>query len=179
MNLIGLLAPSTEVAWSHSDLVGMYVATLLLTPLQTTGEEYGVRGLIFRVVGSWTRSTRAGVVAGVLVSSALFTAVHGSTDLYINLWYFTLWTCLAIITWRTGGLEIAIVLHAVLNTVVLLGAPLLRIDLGAQISDRSSGVGSPTQLVPALAVIVITAIIWWCTRRTGPVLSPPTSCTAR
>lgn len=175
VNLIGLLAPSAEVSWSRSDLIGIFVATLLLTPLQTTGEEYGVRGLVFRVIGSWTRSSRAGVIAGVLVSSALFTAVHGSTDIYINIWYFVLWTCLAIITWRTGGLEIAIVLHAVLNTVVLLGAPLMRIDLGAQLSDRSSGAGSATQLVPALAVIVITAIIWRCTRDTGPVLSPPPS----
>ncbi|MCY1649508.1 MULTISPECIES: CPBP family intramembrane glutamic endopeptidase [Streptomyces] len=179
VNLIGLLAPSTEVAWSRSDLIGMFVATLLLTPLQTTGEEYGVRGLIFRVIGSWTRSSRAGVVAGVLVSSVLFTAVHGSTDLYINVWYFVLWTCLAIITWRTGGLEIAIILHAILNTDALLGASLLRVDLGAQLSDRSSGVGSPTLLLPALAVIVITAITWWCTRKTGPVLSPPSSSGAR
>ncbi len=175
VNVIGLLAPSAEVPWSRSDLIGIFVATLLLTPLQTTGEEYGVRGLIFRVIGSWTRSSRAGVIAGVLLSSMLFTAVHGSTDIYINIWYFVLWTCLAVITWRTGGLETAIVLHAVLNTVVLLGAPLLRIDLGGQLSDRSSGVGSATQLVPALAVIVITAIIWRCTRRTGPVLSPPVS----
>ncbi|GAA4945003.1 hypothetical protein GCM10023238_08930 [Streptomyces heliomycini] len=71
------------------------------------------------------------------------------------------------------GLEVAIVLHAILNTGALLGASLLRVDLGGQLSDRSSGVGSPILLVPALAVIVITAIIWWCTRKTGPVLSPP------
>ncbi|NJQ03128.1 CPBP family intramembrane glutamic endopeptidase [Streptomyces zingiberis] len=179
VTLFGLLAPSTEVAWSHYDLVGLFVATLLLTPLQTTGEEYGVHGLIFRVIGSWTRSSRAGVVAGVLVSSVLFTAVHGSTDLYINIWYFVLWSCLAIITWRTGGLEIAIVLHAVLNTGLLLGTLLLRVDLGGQLSDRSSGVGSPTLLVPALALIVITAIIWWCTRTTGPVLSPTSPSGAR
>jgi membrane protease YdiL (CAAX protease family) len=178
VNAIGFFAPSTEAPWSRLDLIGILIGTLLLTPLQTTGEEYGVRGLLFRVVGSWTRSPRAGLVAGVLASSALFTAAHGSSDLYINIWYFVLWTCLAIITWRTGGLEIAIVLHAVLNTVAFLGAPLMRIDFGAELADRSAGAGSPTQLIPALAVIVVTAIIWWCTRTTGPALTPPASTTA-
>ncbi|MCD0443088.1 CPBP family intramembrane metalloprotease [Glycomyces sp. A-F 0318] len=172
VNAIGFLAPSTEAAWSRLDLIGVFVGTLLLTPLQTAGEEYGVRGLLFRVVGGWARSPRAGLIAGVLVSSALFTAAHGSTDLYINAWYFVLWTCLAVLTWRTGGLETAVALHAVLNTVALLGAPLLRIDLGAELADRSSGAGSAAQLVPAAAVVVITAIVWWSTRRTGPALTP-------
>ncbi|MFF3224194.1 CPBP family intramembrane glutamic endopeptidase [Nocardia suismassiliense] len=173
VNVIGFFAPSTEAPWSRMDLIGIFVGTLLLTPLQTTGEEYGVRGLLFRVVGSWTRSPRAGLIAGVLVSSTLFTAAHGSTDTYINIWYFVLWTCLAIITWRTGGLEIAVVLHAVLNTVAFLGAPLMRIDFGAALADRSAGVGSATQLIPTLGVTVITAIIWWWTRKAGPALTPP------
>lgn len=172
VNVIGFFAPSTQAPWSRLDLIGILVGTLLLTPLQTTGEEYGVRGLLFRVVGSWTRSPRAGLIAGVLVSSALFTVAHGSTDPYLNIWYFVLWTCLAIITWRTGGLEIAVVLHAVLNTVAFLGAPLMRIDFGAELADRSAGTGSPTQLIPTLGVTVITAIIWWGTRKTGPALTP-------
>jgi membrane protease YdiL (CAAX protease family) len=175
VNVIGFFAPSTEAPWSRWDLVGILVGTLLLTPLQTTGEEYGVRGLLFRVVGSWSRSPLAGLIAGVLFSSALFTAAHGSTDPYINIWYFVLWTCLAIITWRTGGLEIAVVLHAVLNTVAFLGAPLMRIDFGAELADRSAGVGSATQLIPTLGVTVITAIIWWGTRKAGPALTPPTT----
>ncbi|MEV4172761.1 CPBP family intramembrane glutamic endopeptidase [Nonomuraea sp. NPDC049709] len=178
VNVIGFFTPSTEAPWSRFDLIGIFVGTLLLTPLQTTGEEYGVRGLLFRVVGSWTRSPRAGLIAGVLLSSALFTAAHGSTDPYINIWYFVLWTCLAIITWRTGGLEIAVVLHAVLNTVSFLGAPLMRIDFGAELADRSAGAGSATQLVPTLAVVIITAIIWR-TRGTGPALTPPASTTTR
>ncbi|MEH0986380.1 CPBP family intramembrane glutamic endopeptidase [Micromonospora sp. CPCC 205556] len=123
-----------------------------------------------RVIGSWTRSPRAGLVAGVLVSSVLFTAAHGSTDPYINVWYFVLWTGLAIITWRTGGLEIAIMLHAVLNPFTFILAT-SRLDLGSATQDRSAGVGSPYQLVPAFTVIVITAIVWWCTRRTGPALT--------
>jgi hypothetical protein len=102
----------------------------------------------------------------------LFTATHGSTDPYIIVWYFVLWTSLAIITWRTGGLEIAAMLHAVLNTFAFIVAPYLRADLGAQLQDRSAGGGTPYMLVPTAAVIVVTAIVWWCTRKTGPLRTP-------
>ncbi|MFY1695949.1 MULTISPECIES: CPBP family intramembrane glutamic endopeptidase [unclassified Solwaraspora] len=172
VNVLGALTPVDESPWSQTDLIAIFVATMLLTPLQSAGEEYGVRGLIFRVIGSWTRSPRAGLVAGVLVSSVLFTAVHGATDPYIIVWYFVLWSGLAVITWRTGGLEIAVMLHAVLNTFTFILATSLRVDLGSALQDRSAGVGTPYQLVPTVAVIVIAAIIWWRTRKTGPALTP-------
>jgi hypothetical protein len=130
---------------------------------------------MFRVIGSWTSNARVGLVAGVVGSSLIFTAIHGSTDIYINIWYLVLWSCLAIITWRTGGLEAAVVLHAVLNTFLLLFAPLLRIDLGAVLSDRSAGVGQATLLIPTAVVVAITAIIWWWTRKSGPALTPVAS----
>lgn len=172
VNAIGFLGPVEEVPWSHTDLIAMFLITLVLTPLQAAGEEYGFRGLIFRIIGSWTRSRRVGLVAGVVVTSLAFTAMHGSTDPYIITWYLTLWICLSIITWRTGGLEVAIVLHAVLNTLSFIAAFYLRIDFGAAIGDRSAGVGTPYQLVPALVVAVITAVIWWWTRKSGPALTP-------
>lgn len=170
--VLGFLAPGDEVPWSRTDLVAILLGTLLLTPLQTTGEEYGVRGLLLRVLGGWARNPRTGLVVAVLGTSVLFTALHGSTDPYITVWYLVLWTSLALITWRTGGLEVAVVLHALLNTVSFIVAPYLRADLGTQIQDRSAGVGSPYLLVPALVVAVIAAVVWWWTRRTGPARTP-------
>lgn len=172
VNLLPFFTPGEQSSWSQTDLIGIFIGTLLLTPLQAAGEEYGVRGLVFRVAGSWARGSRAGLVIGVLVSSVVFTVIHGSTDPYIIVWYFVLAAGLALITWRSGGIEIAVVLHAVLNTVVLIGAALLRVDLGTALQDRSAGVGSPYQLVPTLTVVVITAVVWWRTRRTGPALTP-------
>jgi membrane protease YdiL (CAAX protease family) len=162
------LAPAAEFPWSHTDLIALFLATMLFTPLQSAGEEYGVRGLIFRVVASWSRNPRAGLVAGILVSSALFTAAHGATDPYIIVWYFVLWTGLAVITWRTGGLEIPVMLHAVLNTFTFLLALILHVDLGSAMQDRSAGTGSPYLLIPTVTVIAVTAVVWWCTRKSGP-----------
>ncbi|MEV4706239.1 CPBP family intramembrane glutamic endopeptidase [Actinoplanes sp. NPDC049316] len=167
-NALGGPTPGDEFPWSHTDLIALFITTMLFTPLQSAGEEYGVRGLIFRVIGSWTRDPRAGLIAGVLVSSALFTAVHGATDPYIVVWYFVLWTALAVITWRTGGLEIAVMLHAVLNTFTFILAITLREDLGSATQDRSAGVGTPYLLIPTITVIVITTAVWWCTRKSGP-----------
>lgn len=172
VNAIGFLGPVEEVPWAHTDLIAMFIITFLLTPLQAAGEEYGFRGLVFRILGSWTHSRRLGLIIGIVVTSAAFTAMHGSTDPYIITWYLTLFSCLSIITWRTGGLEIAIVLHAVLNTLSFLAAFYLRIDFGAAIGDRSAGVGTPYQLLPAFVIAVITAIIWWWTRKSGPARTP-------
>ncbi|MFR9729927.1 CPBP family intramembrane glutamic endopeptidase [Saccharopolyspora sp. MS10] len=167
-----LVTPGQETSWSRADLIGVTLGVLLLTPLQAAGEEYGVRGLVFRVLGSWARGRRAGLVVGVLVSSALFTALHASTDPYIVLWYLVWWSGLALITWRTGGLEVAVVVHAVINTVSLAMAPLVRADLAAELGDRSAGAVSAYQLVPTLTIVLITAAVWWCTRRTGPARTP-------
>lgn len=166
------LTPGEQITWSHADLIGVLVANLLLTPLQAAGEEYGVRGLIFRVFGSWARGPRAGLVFGVLASSLLFTAIHGATDPWIVLWYFVLATGLALMTWRTGGIEIAAVLHGLLNTLTFILVPLLRTDPVIGPDDRSAGMGSPVMLVPTCTIVVITAVVWWWTRRTGPARTP-------
>lgn len=163
-------ASSTPVHWSTTDLVGIFAATLLLTPLQAAGEEYGLRGLVFRIAGGWSRGRRAGLVLGVLVSSLGFTALHGSSDPWINGWYVTLAVSLAVITWRTGGLETAIVVHALLNTLTLLLATVLHADLTD--ADRSAGAGSVVLLAPSVTVAVIAAVVWWGTRREGPARTP-------
>ncbi|WP_114560446.1 CPBP family intramembrane glutamic endopeptidase [Desertihabitans aurantiacus] len=168
-----LLVPAEQVPWTQGDLVLMLLATVLLTPLQAAGEEYGVHGLMLRVLGGWTRGARAGLVLAVVVSTVLFTAVHGATDPYVVLWYLVLFGGLALITWRTGGLEVAVVLHAVLNTATLVLGVALHTDIGAALGSRASVSGASTQLVPTVAVVVLTALVWWSTRRSGPLRTPP------
>lgn len=167
-----LLAPAERIPWTTVDLVAYFVIGMLLTPLAAAGEEYGFRGFMFRVVGGWTRSTRVGAVIGIIIPTVLFSLFHGSLDPYILTSYLVLFGSLAIITWRTGGLETAVVLHIVYNATALVLGTTLHVDLGGALNSREETSGSIANLIPSAALIVITAIIWWITRKTGPARTP-------
>lgn len=166
-----VLMPKDQVHWSFVDLISIFTITLLLTPLQGAGEEYGFRGLVFRVAGSWGRGPRTALFLGVLVSSLVFAVVHLSTDPWLNLLYFTIGVSMAVITWRTGGIEVAVVFHALNNTLAFLLFTALHADQNAAM-ERSTGTGSIALLLPCVCLVAITAVVWWRTRRTGPALTP-------
>ncbi|MEW1841151.1 type II CAAX endopeptidase family protein [Nonomuraea angiospora] len=165
-----LVMGSTTTTWTTVGLASVFLVTLLLTPLQAAGEEYGFRGLVFRVAASWAKGPRAALLLGVAVSSILFAVVHFSTDPWVNLYYLVFASTLAIITWRSGGLEIGIVIHAVNNTIGFLILLVLHADFTAA-NDRSDGVGSAIMLLPCALHIAITAWVWWQTRNSGPALT--------
>lgn len=171
MTVFSFFGPYEEGVWSTVDLFLSFGIFLLLVPLQSAGEEYGFRGLVFRVAASWGRGPRTALLLGVTVSSLVFMAAHFAADPWLNLYYFTFGATLALITWRTGGLEVAIVIHAVNNTLAFLTVLITRSDLAAGF-DRSAGVGSAIMLVPCVLLIAVTAAVWLLTRRTGPALTP-------
>ena len=147
------------------------LATILLTPLQGAGEECGFRGLIFRVAGGWARGARAGLVLGIVVSSVLFALVHLSTDVWLNAWYLVFAVGLSLITWLAGGIEIAIVLHAMFNTVNFVFDVALRVDMGTAY-DRSAGVASVETLAPMAVIVIAVVVVWVRTRGVGVVRVP-------
>jgi len=100
----------------------------------------------------------------------VFTVVHLSGDPWLNLWYFTIALTMALITWRTGGLEVAVVFHALNNTLTFLLYTVLHADQNAAM-ERSAGTGSISLLLPCTILVVITAVVWAATRR-GPALTP-------
>ncbi|MEU4362623.1 CPBP family intramembrane glutamic endopeptidase [Promicromonospora sp. NPDC023987] len=173
--LLGVLylAPVPEgTPWPNTDVLWFILATLLLTPLQAAGEEYGYRGLVFRVAGGWARGARAGLVVGVLVSSVVFAAIHVSTDVWLNVHYLVFAVGTALITWRTGGLEVAVVLHAGINTLTFVLEAALQQDFSV-LADRSAGVGeAAATLGPAVVIVLTTVVVWMVTRRTGPARTP-------
>lgn len=169
---VGFVAPDDRVPWSTADLIAFFIIGMTLTPLAAAGEEYGVRGLMFRVIGSWTRGSRSGAVLGITLTTVLFSLFHGSLDPYILGSYLVLFAALAIITWRTGGLEIAVVLHGVYNVSGLVLATTLHMDLGGDLGSRGEIVGTPANLVPSAGLAIITAVIWWTTRMSGPARTP-------
>ena len=162
----------TTTSWTHGDLIAMFLSGLLVSPLAAAGEEYGFRGLMFRVVGGWARSARAGLVAGVVVTTVLFSLMHGTLDPYLLTSYLALFGSMAIVTWRTGGLEVAVVLHSVYNLALLL-ATTLHLDVGGELDNRATAVGSPLSLVPSAAIIIATAVVWLMTRTAGPARTLP------
>ncbi|PSK87454.1 membrane protease YdiL (CAAX protease family) [Murinocardiopsis flavida] len=163
--------PVEPTQWSPAGLIAIVATTLLLTPLQAAGEEYGFRGLVFRVTGSWNRGPRTALVVGVLVSSLVFTVVHFAPDPWFNVWCGALAVSMAVITWRTGGVETAVVVHALNNTITFLLLTVLHADQNAAM-ERSVGSGTPFLLLPSATVVAIAAVVWLRTRRTGPALTP-------
>lgn len=167
-----LLAPADQIPWTTFDLVAYFVIGMLLTPLAAAGEEYGFRGFMFRVVGGWTRGARLGTVIGIIIPTVLFSLFHGSLDPYILTSYLVLFGSLAIVTWRTGGLETAVVLHVVYNVTALVLGTTLHVDLGGALNSREEISGSIANLIPSAALVLITAVIWWITRKSGPARTP-------
>lgn len=64
-----LVMGTTTATWSTPGLASVLLVTLLLTPLQAAGEEYGFRGLVFRVAASWAKGPRVALLLGIAVSS--------------------------------------------------------------------------------------------------------------
>ncbi len=168
---ISALQGGSRTSWTDSDLIAMFLIGLVVSPLAVAGEEYGFRGLMFRVVGGWSRRPRVGLVAGVVVTSALFSLLHGTLDPYLLTSYLVLFGSMAIVSWRTGGLEVAVVLHAVYNLALLL-ATTLHLDVGGELDNRATAVGSAVNLVPSAAIVIATAAVWMMTRGSGPARTP-------
>lgn len=172
---VGFFAPDDRTHWGNADLIAFFVIGMTLTPLAAAGEEYGVRGLMFRVVGSWTQGSLSGAILGITLATVIFSLFHGSLDPYILGSYLVLFSTMGIITWRTGGLEVAVVLHGVYNVSALVLATTLHLDLGGDLSRRGEIAGTPANLAPSAGLAAITAFIWWTTCTSGPARTPEIS----
>ena len=100
-----------------SDAVLMLAIILLLVPLQSTAEEYVFRGYLMQLLGGWLKHP----AFAILLPVPLFMLGHlydiwGLLDVGVFA-VFAAW-----LTWRTGGLEAAIVAHVINNaTIFVLG----------------------------------------------------------
>ncbi len=138
--------------------------TLLLTPLQSAGEEFLFRGFAARAIGSWFPSRRIGLIVATVVTTVIFMLVHGAGDPWLNAFYVVLGLCASLLVWRTGGLEGAIALHVVNN----VGNMLVVSFVGTEgMFDREAGVSDAWTLLNMAAVIGSTALILWQAKRLG------------
>lgn len=164
--------PAGVSVWARDDLFMIFLIVVLLVPLQAAGEEYGLRGLVFRVAGSWARGRTASLIAGIAVSAVLFAVLHFAFDPWWNVLYVVVTIATALVTWRSGGIEIAIVIHSAFNVFYFLFGVVPHADLDERF-DRSVGAMTSALFVPVLlALIVIVVLVWGATRRSGPVTTP-------
>lgn len=166
MALLALITPAETMTWSIAQLTGVVTVTLLITPLQAAAEEFGFRGLIFRAASNWAHGPRASLVTGVVVSTALFMLMHPPLSPWLAISQTGLAVGAALITWRTGGLEIAILLHALNNVLSQLYAQVLH-------SDLLTTTVEPTILLTLVPTAVATMIVFLGSRgQASPTFMP-------
>ena len=140
----------------------LLIGLMLVTPFQAAAEEYMLRGVVFRTVGSWFQQPVVSMAVGTVVNSVIFMFMHGASDPWLNLVYFVLGALLSWITWRTGGLEAAAAFHIVNNTVAFALVPFQDV---ADLFDRSAGAAGPIVLIQLVASAVIVALLDVLARR--------------
>ncbi len=144
-------------------LVLCYVLILVLAPLQCAAEEYAFRGLPQQMLGTWLKSPLWGIVLPV----PIFVLGHGYDWAgQVSVGVFALST--GFMVWKSGGLELPILIHTANNLFIFLVAPFSR-------SSLEQGAVDPTYLLIDIPFMVgITALLtWWVSRREGVGLFEP------
>ncbi len=184
--VLTIIGPPADRGRLTAESAALLVIVLLTTPFQSAGEEYGARGLIARAAGSWSADPRVSLAVATLVSSAVFMVAHGAGDPWLIAYYFLFGVGLSLVVWRTGGLEVAVVIHAINNVCAFGIAILMGQDLDQSL-DRSAGTGGPFMLLPIFVLAGVTALVWWLAGRAGvsrhfrplsspaPVPAPPSA----
>lgn len=156
----GPVDTDTSAALSFAEWLPFAVVILLTTPLQAAGEEYFFRGYGLQALGSWVRNPWFGIV----VTSLLFAAAHGSQSpaLFFNRFAFGMvagW-----LTVRTGGLEAAIGVHVINNVAILLLASAAG-ELAPSLSVSEAPWG--LALLDAAGMVIYALGALWIARRMG------------
>ncbi|WP_285107221.1 type II CAAX endopeptidase family protein [Promicromonospora sp. MEB111] len=157
---------------------------LLTTPLQAAGEEYFFRGWLTQWIGSMLRRRWVAVLVPAAASALLFAMAHGAQSPWLFADRLVFGLVASLLVWRTGGLEVAVALHAA-NNLVAFGLA-IAYD-GLQDSLLITEV-APSEGAVSIGVTLVTtvALLWWARRRrptlvvtdpvpvVGPVVGPVT-----
>ena len=131
---------------------------IFVVPLQCAAEEVVFRGYLAQTIGRWLKHP----AWAILLPVPLFVLGH-AYDIWGQASVGIMAVAMGIITWRTGGLEAAIALHAVNNMTVSLMAMV-------GLTDMNDTSGAPTDLI---AVTLINggyvALVFWLVRRNRSV----------
>ena len=145
----GVSGPIPSFGW-------LLLVVLLTTPLQSAAEEYVFRGYLSQAIAGWIRAPQAGALLAAVLSAALFAAAHGPQDALTFLDRFAFGLAASAVVWLTGGLEAAIVLHAVNNVLVLVLAGALGEGVATEAVPAGIGLGFAALSLASMAAYVAT-----------------------
>jgi membrane protease YdiL (CAAX protease family) len=164
--LAGFLLGQDEVTGPVDSFGWLLLVVILTTPLQAAAEEYVFRGYLSQSIAAWVRHPVVGAVVAGVVTAALFSALHLPPDVSTFLDRFAFGLAASAVVRLTGGLEAAIVLHAVNNVLVftLAGA------LGEGVATEAvpDGIGLLFLLVSLLTMACYVALVARSRRRVRP-----------
>lgn len=151
-----VLTPPTDMTALVIDgkTVLVFATIFLLVPLQCAAEEYAFRALPQQLLGTWLRSP----LWGILLPIPLFMIGHGYDWVgQIDLAVFAL--CMGFLVWKSGGVELAIVVHTANNLILFLLAPTSPTSL-------QQGAIEPVTLLLSvpLTLIVTAGLTLWLSR---------------
>lgn len=160
------------LVWNENSLF-LLIGILVTTPFQAAGEEYMMRGLVFRSVSSWFNLRWLGLIVGIIVNATIFMLLHGAGDPWLISYYLLVAVLFSILVWRTGGLEAAIAMHVINNLIGEIALP-FQPDQLARIFDRQAGVAGPETLIQmGVTVLVAAALLWQASRLKLPRTNAP------
>ncbi|MFB9386827.1 CPBP family intramembrane glutamic endopeptidase [Pseudonocardia petroleophila] len=167
LGTVAIVAPEST-NWTGFAITGTTVAllavTLLTTPIQSIGEELTYRCVMLPAAASWLRAVRPALTVGLVVSSLIFAAVHGSTDPWLAGYFTLVGVSTGLMAIVSGGMEAPIAFHVVNN--VIAGVLNNMMSGGGEVAiDRSTDTGDASLLILGAANLAMVAFIWGYERR--------------
>lgn len=150
--VVGIAVEPDGVSGPVSGYGWLILVVLFTTPLQSAAEEYVFRGYLSQAIAGWIRAPRAGAVLAAVITATLFSLAHVPPDFLTFFDRFAFGLAASAVVWLTGGLEGAIVLHAVNNVLIFLLAG----GLGEAVATDDAG---PGLLVVGLDVLAMAAYV--------------------
>ncbi|RCS83662.1 CPBP family intramembrane glutamic endopeptidase [Brachybacterium alimentarium] len=146
-----------------------WLVVLVLAPLQSAGEEYLFRVLPLQALGTWLRWP----IVGILLPVPLFVLGHGYNLLgQIHIALFAI--VMGLLAWKTGGIELPVLLHAANNWTLFAIAPLI-----PGFTEQGEVTVEAMIVATAPMLALVAGIWWWYSRREGLGLWEPQRGTLR
>lgn len=128
-------------------VAGVLIALVLFAPLQAAGEELAARGVGAQAIGTWLRQPLWAIVLPVPFTLPGFLLGGRGYDTSALVTAVVLGLACGALAWRSGGLEIPIVLHLGVSSMTALAALL-------------GGPASPSGIAMPVVIVLVAAVLW-------------------